>query len=58
MSRPEELYQRILAADAAEVRSWPEWRRHPTLVPRDERRRTQEIPAQPRDSRPEAQRPR
>ena len=30
----EVIYKRVLAEDAAEVRSWPEWRRHPTFVPR------------------------
>ena len=34
----EAAYKRVGARAAAEVASWPEWRKHPTLVPRDQRR--------------------
>ena len=35
----ETLLRRILKEDAAEVNSWPEWRRNPTKVSREERYR-------------------
>jgi len=34
----EKVRGRVLAADAAEVNAWPEWRKHPTPVARDQRR--------------------
>jgi hypothetical protein len=38
----EALLQRIGKEDAAEVNSWPEWRRNPTQVSRAERDRARE----------------
>jgi hypothetical protein len=37
MNHPEELYRQVARDAAAEVNRWPEWRRNPTLVPRDQR---------------------